>query len=150
MPRKSLQALLRIRQLTVEEARRSLAECLEREENAEHAAHAVEAEIRRETEAACRLGGGDEAVESFAAWLQRMRPIAKAADAALEAATLRTSEARAVLSAARAAAEAAEALLARQAAEHNAAAARAEQGVLDEAAGRAVLPLRHRGRRGLA
>jgi flagellar export protein FliJ len=148
MAGKSLQALLRLRQLTVEEARRSLAECLALEENAEQAAHALEAEIRRETEAACQLGGGDEVVETFAAWLQRMRPVADAADAALEAATLRTSEARAVLSAARAATEATEALLVRQDAERAEAAARLEQHVLDEMAGRAPTPLRPAGRRG--
>jgi flagellar export protein FliJ len=145
MPRKSLQALLRLRQLTVAEARRSLAECLDCQEQAERAAHAIEAEIRRETEAACRLGGGDEAVEAFAAWLQRVRPAAQAADAELEAAALRTSEARAVLSAARAAAEATEALLARDTAERDAAAARTEQRALDEAAGRARLPGGRRG-----
>ena len=142
MPSNSLQSLLRMRQLTVEDARRSLVECLAAEESAEQAAHAVEAEIRRETEAACRLGGGDEVVEAFAAWLQRMRPVAQAADATLEAATLRTSEARAVLSAARSAAEATEALLSRQEAEREAGAIKAEQFVLDDAAGRATPPLR--------
>ena len=138
MARNPVEALLRLRRLTVDEARRDLAACLDEEIAAQAKARAVADEIMRETAAACRLEATDQAVESFAAWLHRMRPAAQAADAALETAVMHTSEARAVLAAARAAAEAAEQLLARQHADQQAAAAQQEQRVLDEAAGRAA------------
>ena len=134
MARDSMQALLRLRQLTVDEARRDLAACLVQEASAREATDAIEAAIIRETEEACGLHGGDQVVEAFAAWLQQVRPLAQAAGVDLDAAVLRTSEARAVLAAARAAARAVETLLAGREADRSAAAARAEQHALEEAA----------------
>ncbi|HET8997558.1 MAG TPA: flagellar FliJ family protein, partial [Acetobacteraceae bacterium] len=91
--------------------------------------------IARETATACSLEGGDQAVQAFAAWLQRIRPSAREAAEAVERAVLRTAEARAVVAAARAAAEAAETLVARRAAEREMDRSRAEQRALDEVAG---------------
>ncbi len=134
MARDPVEALLRLRHMTVDEARRDLASCLSAEENAAGAAREIEMAISRETVEACRMDADDGAVQAFADWLKRIRPAALAADAALEAASLHTAEARAVLVAARAAAEAAEGLLARRAAERQTVADRVEQLALDEAA----------------
>ena len=134
MARDSMQALLRLRQLTVDEARRDLAACLAQEAAAQDAADIIEAAIARETSEACRLQDGDQAVEAFAAWLQQIRPRAQAAGAALDAAVLHTTEARAVLAAARAGAEAVETVMARREADRAAEAARAEQHALEETA----------------
>lgn len=138
MARDSMEALLRLRQLAVGDARRDLAACIAVEVAAQEAVKTIEAAVMRETAAACRLDGSDQVVESFAAWLQRMRPSAAAAEAAMQAAALRTTEARAVLAAARSAAESVEALLAHHAVVAAALAAAAEQHALDEAAGRAT------------
>lgn len=135
MKQQSMQTLVRLRRLTVDAARRDLAACVAEEATAQETARGIAMAIARETAAACRLEGGDQAVEAFAAWLQQIRPSARAADAAVECALLRTAEARGVLSAARAAAEAAETMLARQTADSAAARSRAEQRTIDEAAG---------------
>jgi len=135
MTNASLHALVRLRRLTVDEARRDLAAAVAAETAAQEAARAIEMAIARETAVACGLEGGDKAVHAFAAWLQQIRPSARAADAAMDCAMLRTAEARAVLAAARAAAEAAETMVARHAAERLAEQTRAEQQALDETAG---------------
>lgn len=139
MKQASLRALVRLRRLTVDAARRDLAACVAEEAVAQAAARAIAMAIARETAMACRLEGGDQAVHAFAAWLQQMRPSARAADAAAERAVLHTAEARAVLAAARAAAEAAETLMARDAAQRAAEQNRAEQLAVDEAAGVATV-----------
>ncbi len=131
----SMQALLRLRRLTVDEARRDLAACVAAEAAAQEAAHRIEMTIARETAAACSLEAGDDVVDSFAAWLHQIRPAAADAAAAVEQAMLHTAEARAVLAAARAAAEAVESIIAQQDAERAAEQARREQHALDEAAG---------------
>ena len=135
MRQQSMQALLRLRRLTVDAARRDLAACVAEEAAAQEAARSIAMAIARETALACRLDGGDQAVQAFAAWLQQIRPSARASDATVERAVLRAAEARGVLAAARAASEAAETMLARQAAESAAERARAEQRAIDEAAG---------------
>jgi flagellar export protein FliJ len=131
--RDPLEALLRVRRLGVDEARRALADSLRAEEQAAAALTAVDAEIRQETEAACRLDADDTVVEQFARWLRRAHDRQREARAGRDAAELVTAQARGVLSAARAAVRATEAMLERQAAIRAAAAARTEQAVLDEA-----------------
>jgi hypothetical protein len=69
-----LEALLRLRLIAVDEARRGLAECLRSESEAAAAVAAIEAAIERETEVATSLAAGDAEVEAFAAWLRRIRP----------------------------------------------------------------------------
>lgn len=136
MARDPLQTLLRLRRLAVDEARRALAECIQREQDTERALADAAAAIARETAAATALSAGDAEVEAFAAWLPQGRAAERRAEDALAAASLTSAEARSALSLARAAVRATEALLAQQ---EDAAAAtrqRAEQRVLDEAAQR--------------
>lgn len=134
MATNSLAALLRLRQFAVDDARRQLAACIAAEAAARQAAEEIDAAVMRETAAACRLDAGDLAVEAFAEWLRRMRPMAAAAEAALDAELARTAQARAVLAAARSAAEAVEALIAQRGAIAQAAQGAAEQQALEEAA----------------
>ena len=116
-----LEALLRLRRVAVDEARRGLAECLRIESEAAAAVAAIEAAIERETEVATSLAAGDAEVEAFAAWLRRIRPKQRAAHAAEDEAEAATVRARALLGAARAAVRAVEEML-----EKHAAAAQAE------------------------
>lgn len=131
-----LEALLQMRRIAADEARRGLAECLRRESEATAAVAAIEDAIERETEAASSLIAGDAEVEAFAAWLRRIRPKQLAAHAAAKEAEASTTRARGVLGAARAAVRAVEETLARQAAEAEAAAQRKAQSELDEVAQR--------------
>ena len=131
-----LEALLRLRLLTVDEARRSLADCLRVESEASAAAAGIEAAIERETDAATDLATGDAEVEAFAAWLRRIRPIQQAAHDAELSAEAETARARVVLGAARAAVRATEELLAQHAAAQAAEAEKQAQREIDEIAGR--------------
>ena len=85
-----LEALLRLRRMAADEARRGLAECLRVESEAAAAVAAIEASIERETEVATSLAAGDAEVEAFAAWLRRIRPKQHAALAAEEEAATAT------------------------------------------------------------
>jgi flagellar export protein FliJ len=136
MNRDPLEALVRLRRLAADEARRGLADCLRDEEAAAHAVATIEADIERETEAAANLATSDAEVEAFAAWLRRIRPIQYAAHVAADRAEAETVRARAVLTAARSAVEAAEEMLAKHQAARRAEAERLEQHALDEAAQR--------------
>jgi flagellar export protein FliJ len=136
-----LEALLRLRRMAVDEARRGLAECLRQEADAATALDAIEASIARETAAAGGLAADDADVEAFARWLRRMLPEQHAAQAAEEDAEAATARARAVLAAARAAVRAAETMLEQHAATARANAQRGAQAEIDEAA------LRSRGQR---
>ena len=136
MTRDPLEALLRLRRMAADEARRGLAECLRVESEAAAAVAAIEAAIERETEAATSLAGGDAEVEAFGAWFRRIRPKHRSAQAAEADAEAATASARAVLGAARAAVRAAEEMLEKHAAAAQAAAERAAQGEIDEIAGR--------------
>jgi flagellar export protein FliJ len=133
-----LEALLRLRRMAADEARRALAECLRAESEAAAAVAAIETAIDREAEAATSLSVGDAEVEAFAAWLRRIRPKQQAALAAEEAAETATAQARMVLGAARAGVRAAEEMLEKHAAVEQAAAERRAQNEIDEAAQRSV------------
>jgi flagellar export protein FliJ len=134
MTRDPLEALLRLRRLTSDEARRFLAECLRNEERASQVLAAIEAAVERETEAATSLATGDAEVEAFGAWLRRIRPQQMAAHVAEDHAEAETARARAVLAAALAAVQAAEDMLKKHQAAREAEAARRMQHELDEAA----------------
>jgi flagellar export protein FliJ len=139
MTRDPLEALLRLRQLTVDQARHSLADCLRVESQVARSVTEIEAAIAYEFEMATSLAAGDADVEAFAAWLRRIRPKQHAAHAAEAEAEAATAEARAVLAAARAAVRAAEEMLEHHAAEKLAEAQRRAQHEIDEtgsAAGR--------------
>ena len=131
-----LATVLRLRRLTVDDAKRSLAAVLRAEEAAQVKAEAAEGSIDAEATVASDLSRGDEAVEAFAAWLPVGRLQAAAARAEHEQLRLEVALARAGLTVARAAAEAADALVARRAAERAAEMARREQASQDEIAGR--------------
>ena len=131
-----LATVLRLRRVTVDDAKRSLAAVLRAEEAARMRAEAAESSIDDEAALASDLAGGDEAVEAFAAWLPVGRSKAAAARAEHEQLRSEVAMARAGLTAARAAAEAADALVERRAMQHAVATSRREQASLDEAAGR--------------
>ncbi len=131
-----LEQLVRLRRAAVDEARRSLGECLRVESEASAAVIAIETAIQRETEVASSLTAGDAEVEAFAAWLRRIRPKQQAALAAEAEAEATTARARVVLAAARAGLRAAEEMLEKRAAAEHAAEERKAQGEIDEVAGR--------------
>jgi flagellar export protein FliJ len=131
-----LEALLRLRRMATDEARRGLAECLRAEGEAAAAVATIEAAIDRETEAATSLAAGDAEVEAFAGWLRRIRPKQRAALAAAEVAETATTQARGVLGAARAGVEAVEKALEKRAAVERAETERRAQSEIDEAAQR--------------
>jgi flagellar export protein FliJ len=131
-----LDALLKVRRMAADEARRGLAECLRAESEAIAAIVEIEASIGRETEAATSLAADDAEVEAFAAWLRRIRPQQRAAHAAAEEAEAAATQARMLLGAACAAIRAAEEMLAKHAAEARAAAQRKGQAEIDEMAQR--------------
>jgi flagellar export protein FliJ len=131
-----LAALLRLRRLTADQARRELADCLRAESEAKEAITAIDAEIARETEVATSLAGGDAEVEAYAAWLRRIRPSQLAARAGEGTAVAETTEARAVLAMARAAVRAVEELLTQRGGEERMATERQAQREIDEVAQR--------------
>lgn len=140
MSRDPLDALVRLRRLAVDQARRALADCLRSEEETEAAVARIAAAIERETDAATDLSTSDADVETFAAWLRRVRPEQHAAHAALDQAEVETIRARAVVAAARAAVRAAEEMVERHEAERRADAARHAQREIDEAAAQTHQP----------
>jgi flagellar export protein FliJ len=137
-----LQTLLRLRRLTVDQARRGLAECLRHQAEADERVREIAASIDRETDTVSQLSADDAMVDNYAAWLRRTRVEQSVAANALCLAETRTQEARAVLTAGRSAVETVETMIQRQAAERAAEAGRQEQKALDEAARSRSAPLR--------
>ena len=127
-----LDAVLRMRRVTVDDAKRELGSLLRAEEVAQAKADRLEALIGQEGAAAADLAAGDEVVEAYAAWLPVGRANLAAARAANEQIRCEIAMARAALSVARAAAESAQQLLNKRAAEHALDANRRSQAVLDE------------------
>jgi flagellar export protein FliJ len=136
MTEDSFEALLRLRRLAVDEARRDLGACLRAEAEAQHAVAAIEQAVGHETEVATDLAAGDAEVEAFAAWLRRIRPKQLAAEEAEQEAEASTARARAVLAAARAAVRATEIMLEKHEAAKRAEAERQAQHRIDEVAQR--------------
>ena len=127
-----LRSLLRLRRMTVDEARRILATCLHRKAETEAALAKIETAIEKEAATASALEAGDDAVEAFGAWLKRIRTCQHAAveqDAEAEA---RIQQARVVLVAAQAGLRAVEAAEARAIAEQQAAKATQQQHALED------------------
>ncbi len=138
MRHEPLRTLLRLRRLTLDEAKLSLAACLERESVASDRVRAIETSIRHETDRASEPDGSDAAVETFATWLRHARDQLRAAEAELDAAETQSHEARVVLGASRQAVEVLETTIDRHDAEVAAKALRREQHVLDEVGARLV------------
>jgi flagellar export protein FliJ len=139
MKRDPLEALLRLRQVAVDQSRRDLADCLGVEAEAESAVQVINASIEHETEVVSDLGAGDAEVEAFAAWLRRMRPQQREANRAVEQAEAETTAARAALAMAQAAVRVVEEIRAHQADAARAEAERAAQREIDEMARRCEL-----------
>lgn len=136
MKRDPLDALLRLRQVAVDQSRRDLADCLGAEAEAEAAVRLIDASIEHEAEVVSDLGAGDAEVEAFAAWLRRMRPRQREAKRAVEQAEADTAAARAALAMAQAAVRAVEEIQICQADAARADAERAAQREIDEMARR--------------
>ncbi len=136
MARDPLEAVLRIRRMTVDDARRVLVQRLREEEAARRRAEAAETLIYREGEIAADLSAGDGAVEAYAAWLPTGRAQLQAAWNTHEQSCSDVVIARAALTIARAAAEAASNFWARRVAEQNALLERRSQNFMDEVASR--------------
>ncbi len=127
-----LDTVLRMRRITVDDAKRELASLLRAEELAQSNAGALEALIGQEAVAAADLAAGDEIVEAYAAWLPVGRAKLAAAQATSEQIRCEIAMARAALSVARAAAESAQQLLSKRATERALDANRRSQAAIDE------------------
>jgi hypothetical protein len=136
MPRDLLDALVRLRRLSLEEAMRELGARLAEEAEAAAAAARIEALVAAERDTASRLDADDAAVEGFGRWLWRVGQERAAAAAARDQAEVEMARARAVLGAARGALAAAEAEAARRAEQARADGLRREQAAIDERAQR--------------
>ena len=134
MARDPLDALIRLRRLSLEEATRDLGARLAEEAEAVAAAARIEALIAAEQEAASRLDADDAAVEGFGRWLRRIGQERAAAAAARDRAEVETARARAVLGVSRGALAAAEAEAQRRAEQARADGLRREQAATDERA----------------
>jgi len=134
MKQDPLEALLRLRQVGVDQSRRDLADCLRAEDEAEAAMASISASIEHEAEVVTDLSAGDAEVEAFAAWLHRMRPLQREAQRAVEKAAADIAAARAALAIAQAAVRVVEEMLAHHADAVRAEAERAAQRELDEIA----------------
>ena len=135
-----LATVLRIRRVTVDDARRQLAAALQAEDQANVEAEAAETAIGAEGEIAADLTADDRAVEAYAAWLPVGRAKAAAARAACERAGSEVGKARAAVTVARAAAESAKNLLERRRAALTIEATRRAQADTDEVASRVRVP----------
>jgi hypothetical protein len=133
MARDPLSALLRVRRVALDEARRALADCLGAEAIAAEALTEAEAEIVRERATAASLKADDAAVESFASWLRAARSRAEQARIVHERVTAETARARAIVAVARGSFEAAQTALDQKAKDEREAQQRREQLSLDEA-----------------
>ena len=138
--RDPLATVLRIRRITVDDARRQLAATIQVEAQSDSAVLLAEAAIGAEGEAAADLTAGDGAVEAYAAWLPVGRAQVAAAHVSANRARADVAIARAALTVARAAAESADSLLKRRREAEYAEAARRAQIETDEIAGRTKPP----------
>jgi flagellar FliJ protein len=127
-----LDTIMRLRRVTVDDAKRELGVSLRAEEEAEAKAKAAEALIGEEAHAAADLSAGDAAVEAFAAWLPVGLSNAAAAQVEYEERRAKVALTRAALSMARAAADVVQNMLDRRAAERAVATSRREQAKLDD------------------
>ncbi len=136
MKRDPLRTMLRIRNATLDEARKAVADAYARERDACARADAAAAALEHEMKAATSLIGGDEAVETFARWLPIGRGALAQARDAQRSATTELDRARVVLGLARTAVTTVESLIERRKAEERLEENRKEQLLLDEASRR--------------
>lgn len=132
MKRDALVAILRVRQSTLDEAQKVIADAYDAEQAASLRAQAAAEALSRELDAAMRLSGGDDAVESFARWLPVGRQSLQHAHDTQRDATTELDRARAVLSLARAGVRAVETLMEQRLQEKQKERNRREQLILDD------------------
>lgn len=132
MKRDPLVAILRVRQSTLDEAQKLIADAYDVEQAASLHAQAAAEALDREMTAATSLSGGDDAVETFARWLPLGRLSLQRAQDSQHDATTQLDRARAVLSLARAGVRAVETLIEQRAHERKKESERREQLSLDE------------------
>jgi flagellar biosynthesis chaperone FliJ len=134
MARDPLQVLARLRGISLDQARRALADRLREEAAAEARRDGIAATIVREAQMQERQAVESRTVDAYAAWVGRMRDAQHDAQTVVQACTAATGEARTSLSEARAGTRVLEAAMARTRETRRAAAVRREQEALDEAA----------------
>ena len=135
MARDPLLVLSRLRSITLDAARRALADRLGEQDSAAARAADVAATQVREADAQARLPELATAPDAYAAWLTRIHAQRDAAQTAVKTATESTTAARVTVNEERAAARALEAVLTQAQERRRREAARQEQRALDEAAG---------------
>lgn len=133
MKRDALATILRVRQSTLDEAQKVIADAYDAEQAASLHAQAAAEALTREMTAAMDLSGGDDAVETFARWLPLGRQSLRHAHDTQRNATTELDRARAVLSLARAGVRAVETLMEQRTLEKQKEYNRLEQLTLDEA-----------------
>ncbi len=136
MKRDPLRTMLRVRQSTLDEARKAVADAYRLERDASDRTEAASAALEQEMRTAMSLAGGDEAVETFARWLPVGRRALKQAHDAQREATATLDQARAVLALARSGVRTVESLIEQRHAEQQLEDNRRDQRVLDEAGNR--------------
>ncbi len=140
MKRDPLGTMLRVRQSTLDEAQKAVADAYRMERDASDRAEAASAALEQEMQAAMSLAGGDDAVETFARWLPVGRRALKQAHDAQREATAMLDQARAVLALARSGVRTVESLIEQRRAEQQLDQNRRDQGTLDEAGSRRSKP----------
>lgn len=101
MKRDPLGTLLRIRQTTLDDARKAVAEAYREESQASDRTERAGDVLASEMRLAMNLDGGDDAVETFARWLPLGRHAVRQAHEAQRNATARLDHTRAILNLAR-------------------------------------------------
>ncbi len=136
MRRDPLRTMLRVRQATLDEAQKAVAEAYRMERDASDRAEAAAAALEQEMRAAMSLTGGDDAVETFARWLPAGRRALRQAHDAQREATATLDQARAVLALARSGVKTVESLIEQRRTEQQLEEGRRDQRILDEAGNR--------------
>ena len=132
MKRDPLSTMLRVRQSTLDEAQKAVAEAYSVERDAFDRAEAAAAALEQEMRAAMSLAGGDDAVETFARWLPVGRRALKQAHDAQRDATAMLDQARAILALARSGVRTVESLIEQRREEQQLEDNRRDQRALDE------------------
>ena len=105
MRRETLDAIVKLRQQAITEAKKRLAASIADEGQAQARAQDADRRLFQEAEAASDVSSGDDAVEAYARWLPRGLGLASLARSAWDTATTEVTHARVTLDAARSAAE---------------------------------------------
>ena len=108
---RALQILLRVRQSSLDDAQRAVADAVRHQQQLQAQSEAEEARYAAETAAALNIAAGDEMVDAFARWLPVGRRAIETARRAEQEASGSVNNARVVLGLARAACRSVEKLI---------------------------------------